>query len=252
MDRSTKVWCLILLAGVLCVPALPTRATAQSGGDGFLFRTPNLALIGRVGYALPAAGSDIFSFTTEQLTVDRTDFNAPYLGGQVAVRAAKRVDVIVDGGWTGASVESEFLEWVGTDDLPIVQTTDFSRWYLTGGAKVYLSDRVREVGRFVWVPNRWAPYVSGGVALVWYRFEQAGEFVDFETLEIFNDQFRSSANTLTAHGSVGIDLSMGSRTFLNVETRYGWGSAGIRSEFVGFGDIDLSGFQATLGIGIRL
>jgi len=252
MDRSTKARCMILLAGTLCVLASPAYANAQSGGDGFLFRTPNLALIGRVGYALPTAASDIFSFTTEQLTVDKADFNAPYFGGQVAVRATRRVDVIVDGGWTGGTVESEFRDWVGNDDLPIVQTTDFSRWYLTGGAKAYLNDRGRTLGRFVWVPNRWAPYVSGGVGLVWYRFEQVGEFVDFETLEIFNDQFRSSANTLTVHGSVGLDISMGSRTFLNTEARYGWGSAGVRSDFVGFGDIDLSGFQATLGIGVRL
>lgn len=242
------------LAGVAAVltalAALPAQADAQGTRD-FLFRTPAVSLGIRGGYALARASGEIFDFTREQLTLKRSDFNAPSFGGQLAVRVAPRVDVAVDVSVTHTRAMSEFRDWVDLDDLPIEQETEFRRVPLTFGVKAYLMDRGRSVGRFAWVPSRWAPYVGAGAGWVWYRFHQDGDFVDFETLDIFPDTFTSNGRAPTLHVYGGADWSLGPSFFLTGEARYAWASADLGGDFVDFDPVDLSGLQATVGLSVR-
>ena len=61
-----------------------TPALAQSNGDGFLFRKPLGLVTIRTGIDGPRAGSDIFSSFTKDLTVNRRDFRAFNIAGDVA------------------------------------------------------------------------------------------------------------------------------------------------------------------------
>ena len=56
---------------------LAVSAGAQDPGGGFLFGAPTYTFTVRAGYANARAGSDIFSFATQQLTLTRNDFSAP-------------------------------------------------------------------------------------------------------------------------------------------------------------------------------
>lgn len=87
--------------------------------------------------------------------------------------------------------------------------------------------------------------------MVWATFEQEGEFVDFETLDIFADEFRSSGATATGHVMAGLDISLNKRFILTGEGRYSWASLELDRDFVGFEDLDLAGFRATVGISAR-
>jgi len=62
------------LAVVACLSdARPARA--QESGDGFLFRPPRGDVSIRGGFNHATAGSDLFSFTTSQLTLSTHDFS---------------------------------------------------------------------------------------------------------------------------------------------------------------------------------
>jgi hypothetical protein len=242
------------LAGAVAVLAALGGGAAQAGAQAapdFLFRTPTVSLGLRGGYAVARATGEIFDFTRERLTVERSDFNAPAFGGQLAVRIAPRVDVAVDVSVAQTRSRSEFRDWVDTDDLPIEQETEFQRVPLTFGVKAYLKDRGRQVGRFAWVPAQWAPYVGAGAGWVWYRFRQDGDFVDFETLDIFKDNFTSSGRAPTLHLYGGADWSLGPNFFLTGEARYAWASAEMGGDFVDFDPVNLSGLQATVGLSVR-
>ena len=239
-----------LFVGVLASAATAGPAAAQST-DGFLFKTPSVTMTFRGGYAVPSAGSEIFDFVQEQLTVEKRDFNTVTLAGEVAVQVADRVDVAVGLGFARSIKRSEFRDWIGDDGLPIEQSTELSRIPVTVSAKYYLMDRGRSVSSLAWIPTRWSPYVGLGGGFVSYDFEQAGEFVDFETLDIFRDVLLSGGKTGTAHIMAGADLSLNPRFLLNAEGRYSWASAEMSQDFSGFDNVDLSGFQATLGIGVR-
>ena len=236
----------LVLAGL----AFPFQTLAQDAD--FLFKQPSVTLGLRFGYAVPRASSEVFDFTRQELTVEKSDFNALTVAGELAARVHDRVDVAVGLGVARSDTRSEFRDFVGDDDLPIEQDTRFTRVPLTLGAKAYVVERGRRVSRFSWIPNKIAPYVGGGVGYVWYTFEQVGEFVDFDTLEIFLDRFESSSGTPLAYATAGLDLSLGPKWIVNGEARYSWASADMERDFVGFDKIDLAGFAVTLGVSVRL
>lgn len=238
-----------IAAALLLGLALGESAAAQ--GADFLFRRPSVTLGVQVGYALPRAGSEIFDFTREQLTVEKSDFNSVSFGGEVAVRATDRLDVAANLGFEKSSTRSEFRDWVDQDDLPIEQTTRFLRVPLTVGVKFYLTDRGRRISRFSWIPKRWAPYLGAGGGVVWYEFDQTGDFVDFETFDIFFSDFESRGTSPLAYVAAGSELSLGARWLLTGEARYAWASAEMDRDFVGFDNIDLAGFRAALGFAVR-
>lgn len=243
-QRSLAFGIALLTGGVLA-----GAATAQEAD--FLFKRPTVTLGLRLGYAVPRADSEIFDFTREQLTLDKRDFNALAVGGEVSVRVTDRLDAALGLGFEWSETRSEFREFVGTDDLPIEQDTRFTRVPITVGVKAYLLERGRRISRLAWIPARWAPYVGAGGGLVWYRFEQTGEFVDFETLDIFFDEFESQGVSPLAYLAAGSDFSLGPKWLLNGEARYSWASAEMDRDFVGFDDIDLNGFRATVGVSVR-
>lgn len=240
-----------LIAVVMSVMMiLPAEALAQ-GGDGFLFKRPSVQLSIRANYFVPRAGSEIFDFTRNQLTVDKSDFNTVGIGAEIAIRASERVDVALNFGYGRSETLSEFREFVGTDDLPILQTMEFTRVPVTANVKLYLVDRGRTVSRFAWIPTKVAPYVGGGAGIVWYEFVQDGEFVDFNDLDIFVDRISSSGTSATGNVFGGLDLSIGGNWVLTGEGRYSFGSVEMGEDFVGFDNIDLNGLQMTVGIGVR-
>jgi hypothetical protein len=241
------VWTL----GAVLIVGLGFGEDAAAQGSGFMFKRPSVTLGVRLGYALPRAGSEIFDFTREQLTVDKNDFNALSFGGELAIRAIERLDVALNLGYEKSDTRSEFRDWVDDDDLPIEQDTRFTRIPLTLGVKAYPWERGRRISRLAWIPKRWAPYLGAGAGVVWYRFEQVGDFVDFETFEIFSSEFESQGSSALAYLSAGVDVSLGPRWLVTGETRYAWASADMDRDFVGFDNIDLAGFRMTAGFSVR-
>ena len=234
----------------LLVVSLPAEALAQ-GGEGYLFKQPRVSLSLTAGISMPRAGSDLFDFTTNQLTVEKNDFNAPVLEGRLAFRVSERVDLMATVGGGSSETRSEFREWEGSDGLPIEQTTSFSMVHFTLGGKAYLMDRGRTVGSLAWIPARFAPYVGAEAGWIFHEFKQEGEFVDFETYDIFNEYFRSEGTAPTVQVLGGLDFTLNNRVMLTTEARYGWGSDELDVDFVGFEALDLSGFQATAGFTVR-
>lgn len=228
-----------------------SSAQAQSSGRGFLFGPPGSSLSLRGGFAHASADSEIFSFSREQLTLERGDFHGFLLGADLGYRLAPRLDLVLSASFSGRSARSEMREWVDSDDRPIEQTTRFQRVPLTASVKAYPLARGRSVGRFVWIPSRVAPFVGVGAGAMWYRFGQAGDFVDFETLDVFYDEFASSGWSPTAHALAGLDVALTPRLALVGEARYAWAESELSRDFEDFDPIDLSGLSASLGLLVR-
>lgn len=246
---------LPVLAGLAWLAFIGPNPVATQQRADFLFGAPRVALTIKSGVVLPRAGSggdteSLWDFTRSQLTVATRDLSGTTLGGEVAVRATERLDLTFSLAYNSSSTRSEFRDWVDLDDQPIEQTTRFSTLPLTAGVKLYLRDRGRALGRLAYLPRTWNPYLGVAGGLVWYRFEQRGDFVDFETLDIFRTTFHSSGRGPTVHLLGGVDFSLMKHVMLVGEGRYAFGSAPLNSEFVGFPDLDLAGFQITFGLSL--
>jgi hypothetical protein len=244
---------LVLVAGLVA----PDEAFPQ-GGPGFLFRTPRVSAGLRVGYQLPRASSNLFDDVRAFYTLSRSDFGALHLGGEVAVRVRERWDVALGVGWARSSSQSEYRDWVDEDRLPIEQETVFERFSGTAGAKYYLARRGRTIGRFAWVPARFAPYVGGGVGFTYYEFEQFGDFVALDTCvgdppacDIVYDRLLTTGTGAAAYAAAGADFSLGKQFVLTSEARYHLGSGPMRGPYRRFDRIDLSGLQLTAGVAVR-
>jgi len=248
-DIRDSVWPLALVAAVFAL-AVPETVSAQ-GGDGFLFKQPKVSFKFETGYGFQRANSEIFDFTLDQLTIERRDFDSPYVGGEFAYQVAERLDVFFNVGYQSSTVSSEFRDFVDQDDFPIEQVTELRLIPATVGAKYYLSNRGRTLGRFAWVPARMAPFVGGSVGVMSYRFEQTGDFIDFATNDIFVDRFLSEGESFLARALAGINISLSKQFVFTAEARYGWASGDLGRDFSGFDRMDLDGLQLVGGLAVR-
>lgn len=240
---------LVLVAACLA-PAAP--AHGQMGGPGFTFRQPTLSFGFHVGYARPFARSDLFDQTMDEVFLDRNDLQAPFLGGELAIRASDRVDVALEVGHAWSRTTTEWQEFVEEDGSPIRHTVAFSRTPVTVSAKVYLADRGRSIGQFVWIPEKVAPFLAVGAGVVRFRFAREGDQVDYQTLAIYTEDLEHVGSAFTAHGAFGVDVGVTKGVYVTPQVRYSWARGGLdRTIYDGFQPLDLSGFQLTLGFGAR-
>ncbi|MEO6878769.1 MAG: hypothetical protein ABI205_09830 [Gemmatimonadaceae bacterium] len=238
-----------LLAAVLA--ATPAVVHAQDQGKGFLFGAPSGSFRIDAGWALASAQSDLFSFATNELTLRRGDFSSPTLGGELAFNVRDRTQIVVTGSLSQMKKGSEFRKFVGNDMLPIAQTTTFRRVPLTVGVKQYLVAPGQSIGRLAWIPSRFAPYLSVGGGTTWYQFSQSGDFVDFNTNNIFHDEYNSKGWAPAGYAAAGLDYALGPSYALTTELKYLKSSGALSNDFSGFHSLDLSGLATTIGFTMR-
>lgn len=253
MIESSKLP-LFLCAAVVAL-SLPAADVAAQSGSGYLFGRPGIQVGFFGGVAAPRADSDIFDDTFETLILDEGDLRSGIFGGSLAFRVTERIDVAGEIAFSRASKETEYRNFVGSDDLPIFQTVELTRVPVSLVLRGYLWDRGRSVGELAWVPRAWVPYAGVGVGATWYEFVRKGDFVDTsqDPPPIVPDHLIWDGYAPTAHVLAGVEANLTPRLLLRGEGRYSWASGDDRSrDFVGFDAVDLAGFQATVGLSIRM
>ena len=248
MQSPARFFRPALLLLTLLAAARPDHATAQRG---YLFREPQFGAALRLGLGGPVANDDLFTFFTEELTLQRGDFRTLALAGDFSYRLSPKVDFVFGIAMDQSDNASEFEHLWDQDEQPIEQTTTVLRAPITAGVKYYLAPRGRRLSTHAWVPVNFTPYVTAGGGFMFYQVEQEGDFVDYETNEIFTSQFESSGGGPAAFAGVGGEYWFNPGVGLNLDGRYAWGSANLDRDFADFGEIDLQGFQFTAGLAVR-
>jgi hypothetical protein len=252
-----SLFLVLLLGGASLM--VPRPLQAQDMGEDFMFRTPKVTLSFTLGYGIRSAGSDLFDEVIREFTLEKGDFYAPVVGGGIAFFLKERMDLAFEASYSKSSSWSEYTDFVGTDDFPIEQETQFTQVPLTASLRYFLSDRGRSIGNLSWIPTTWAPYIGVGGGRIWYEFSQAGEFIDFldpgcetEGCPIYNDMVLSEGWAWVGHAFGGVQWALSPQIVITAEGRYSLADADLdRASFRGYEPLDLSGFQATLGFGIR-
>jgi opacity protein-like surface antigen len=236
-----------LLAVGAAMPAL-----AQRGGNGYLFGQPEVSLTIRGGYARANAGSDLFDQVTQDLTLSKGDFSGITVGAELGFALTSRLNISVDLGYSRSNKRSEFRKFIDNENLPIEQNTEFERLPLMVNLKAYLMPRGRSIGKLAWIPAPVAPWVGVGGGTMRYRFHQYGDFIDFNTKNVFRGDYNTDDWTTAFQGLAGADISLSPHIALTGEARYLWAKAPLGRDFSGFERIDLSGVSATLGLTYRM
>ncbi len=227
-------------------PVSTSNIRPPSGADFFLGR-PRATIGLRGNWVFASAGSDIFDFVTEQLTLERSAFNKPALGVDFSINVAPRLDVTLGFEASRMKQGSEYRRFVDNKQLPIEQTTSLKESTLTAGVKFALLPPGRRVSRYAWIPSKLTPYVGAGAGVIRYDLEQYGDFVDFQDSRVFASTFKSAGWTPSGFALGGADIHVMRRVFMSVEGRYTWSSAKLDKDFVDFDPIDLKGFRFGAG-----
>lgn len=239
---------LILATAVLLFPA------ASHAQDGFMFGQPKGQLTLRAGPVLHRAGGDLLNFFQSELTLDRGDFRAPAIGGEIAFVVHPSLDIAVGAGWSNVESGSEsrhYWEDIDGEDVPIRQTTALRVIPVTATLRYYPLSRGQSISQFAWVPARTTPYLGVGGGMAWHRLQQWGDFVQESDLTIFTDSWESNSRSGIAHVLAGVDHWFSPRFGLNAEGRYTFGSATPAGDFASWDSIDLSGLQLGVGLAVR-
>lgn len=258
--RSVLVSCLTL--GGLAFPAASAFSQSQDTQDtgragqaprqapDFLLGRPSGSLGVRGSWVFSRAGSDIFDFVQDQLTIDEGAFNRPAFAADLSFALGRQLDIVGGFQYSKVTISSEYRDLVDNNFLPITQQTGLKEMDLNASLKWAISPRGREVSRFVWVPNRVVPYVGGGGGAMWYEFKQRGDFVDFVDSSVFPDFFQSTGWTPSVHVFGGADVHVYKRLYVTLEGRYLWASGKLGPDFIDFDPMDLAGFRLAAGINV--
>lgn len=234
------------LPGLALLVLLPAPGRAQT--PDFLFGRPHGTVAVRTGWMQARAGSDVFTFVQDQLTVRSRDFNAPAGALDLELAMTPRVWAVAGLEFSGSNGSSEYRRFLDNNRLPIKQTTNLRQINLSGSVKFALTPRGREVSPHAWIPSAVTPFVGVGGGLMHYSFTQDGDFVDLVDLSVFTHTYDSSAWGPSAHVFGGVDVKASRRFYVSGEARYLWSHADLGKDFSGFAPIDLSGLKLTGGI----
>lgn len=243
-------WTFALLTFAL-LAAAPSAAAQGARERGYLFGEPRATLTVFGGYALPGASSDLFALTFEQLTAEKGDFAGLDGGIDLALRMSSRLDLVFGIARSNVTHRSEFRDWVDQDDQPIVQRTNFRRMPMSATLRMHLRERGQTIGTFAWIPSPVDPWIGLGGGAMKYRFLQAGDFVDFETLDIFSDRFESEGWAPFVQLGAGAGFTLTPMVQLSTELRYVRGGGKLDDPFVGFDRLDLSALSTAVGLAFR-
>jgi hypothetical protein len=226
------------------------QSAAPDRHADFLFGRPRRSVSFRGSWLFASANSDLFDFVTNQLTIDKKDFNAPGFGVYFSQALTTRLDVQGGYEYAKSGKPSEYRHLVDNNFNPIEQDTSLKTSHLVASLRLALTPRGRDVSRFAYVPSRIVPYVGAGGGAVYYDFEQNGDFVDFVDQHVFPDVFQSKGWAPSGHAFAGVDLQVYRALYATVEGRYTKSSAKLSPDFIDFDPIDLSGFRVSAGFNL--
>lgn len=241
----------IMACGALVLVAAAAPLRAQSG-EGFLFGAPDARFTLHTGYARAGAGSDLFGQMMSDLTLNKSDFSGLEIGAELAIPLSSRLDLAFQADFAGRSKTSEYRNLIDNNNQPIQQTTSFKRAPITANLRAYLAPTGRAIGKLAWIPAEVVPWVGIGGGVMWYSFQQSGDFVDMTTMKVYRDNFESDGWGPAAQAMGGVDLNLSPRIAFTADLHYIWSRAKLGPDYVGFDKIDLSGVSTTLGFTFRL
>ena len=170
------------------------------------------------------------------------DFSDMTVGGEWQAGLGRYFEIGVGLDYYRSTVPSAYLDYVDDDGFEILQ--DFRLRIMP----VTFTLRVMPFGNDV----PFQPYFGGGVGLFNWRYSEVGDFIDFDTFEVFNDRFVAKGTDVGGVILGGARIPIGSRFAGAVELRYqhAAGTVGLDQGFLGE-RIDLGGFATRFSVQVK-
>ena len=245
MRRST-------ICAVALLTALAFPAAALAGGPRHYPRRGPVAdapsfdtTFGiRLGIFSPDGDSNFFDENFAVFTGDVSDYEATSLGVDLAWRMRPQLDVIASLGVFEGSQTQGYRDAAFDPFLDgVLHDSELRTMPLTVGLRAHLARPDAAV----------RPYVGAGAGFYWWRYREFGDFVEFDPVDPANDQvitaaFEASGVTLGFYLQAGFEIAVRPTWSIYVDGRWHQAEDELGDDFEGFGDIDLSGREVSVGL----
>ncbi len=173
---------------------------------------------------------------------DLDQFNNAAVGAEWLVGLGDYAEVGLGVGFYQRIVLSVYDDFVNDDGTEIPQDFKLRVTPVTATARFFPFGQRSAV----------QPYAGAGVGFFNWRYSEVGEFIDFDTFDVFRDQFVAEGNDVGAVYLGGVRVLAGSRFAVGVEVRYQdvQGVVGIDQGFLDE-RIDLGGLTTSFTFNVR-
>jgi opacity protein-like surface antigen len=200
----------------------------------------------RGGAFFPRAESNLFYddaelYLRDGRPLERSDWNNAIGGFQYNQELGPLVELGFSVDFFQRTLQTSYRDFVTSTDREIYQTLQLNM--VPVGVQVRLGPTRR---------GQISPYLAVGGDLVYYEYEEWGDFVDFDdpANPIIPDSFISQGVAPGFHVAGGVRVPVGDDFAITAEGRYQWAEDDMGDDFRG-NRIDLTGASVTVGLNIR-
>jgi len=170
-----------------------------------------------------------------------SDFDDDRLGVTFTHMRSERWGVMFTASAHEGQQTTSFIDFVDFDGSDIFHTTTLETSDIGVGIVYYILRRDAIV----------APYVGAGGGFYFYDLREEGDFIDFDTFDIFSGSFTGSGDTFGLWAIVGLEIPITTSFSIFGEARWHDATADLEDDFRDFGEIDLGGRELTVGASFR-
>jgi opacity protein-like surface antigen len=196
----------------------------------------------RAGAFFPRADSNLFDDDSELYTVDNSDWVGFSGGVEYNLNLSDNVELGLHVDGYSRTHDTVYRDFVRPSGREIEQTLKLTT--VPVGATL----------KYVFNPRRGAltPYVGVGADIVFYEYEEFGDFIDFNSpdFDVIGDDFIDTGAAAGFHAVAGLRFPLGDDFSFTAEGRYLWAKTDMGEDFRN-NEIDLSGPSVTVGINLR-
>ena len=251
MTRTGQILMTLLTTACLATPAAaeekpqPPRGARHPDSSQTSSSRPRYGFTAYGGFRALQIESLLFDSNEVDFGITDDDFRSGRFGFELDFALLPMVEILVGFDTGDAETAGNYLDLVYEDGSEIEHSAWLRMTEFSVGARV----RPRPDGRA-------NPYLVLGISRASYDYSETGEFVDFETSNIFYDEFKEAQVLTGFFAGVGLDyavvrLPYGRRVDLFGEFRYARAQGQHRDGFNGFGDLTVARAGGLFGLRLR-
>ena len=202
----------------------------------------------RIGGFLPRADSNLFRDDSDLYTVEKRDWRGVTGGAEFSFTPTDHVEIGLHIDGYGRRVDTNYRGYTRESGAEILQTLKLTLVPIGATLRLLPADRDATL----------SPYLGVGPDLIYYKYEEFGDFIDFQSanLDIASDDFVSDGVAAGFHVTGGLRVRLGHDFSLLGEARYLWARTRLGDDFRPQPGqdalrLDASGLTAVVGLSIR-
>ena len=230
-----KKLAVLIILSLLMIISLPLNARRYKHAKN---QSVNL----KIGLFQPYMDSDLWDINMENLALNKQDMQALYYAVEYERFFSPVLSFSLEGGYYYKEHNSAYKDYEYDDGSPIYQSLALRI------SSVELNLKIYPIGH----RRVFTPYAGGGVGIYAWRYEQWGDFINFEDGTVEEGYAETKAYTPSFNVRAGFAFKISREVGVSFEAKHIYLKGELSSLFEGFEKLDMTGWTYSLGVNLLL